>query len=78
MPLNHPGRQVMVNVANEANAASAVPLRAPGLEKAFATPIAMTEAEIAEVIERFARTASLAHRASFEGGADSRGLWLPD
>ncbi len=67
MQLNHPGRQVMANLANDAKAPSAVPLRVPGLEKAFATPVAMTEAEIAEVIERFARTAALAHRAGFDG-----------
>ncbi|MFX6605336.1 2,4-dienoyl-CoA reductase, partial [Acinetobacter baumannii] len=48
-------------------APSAVALEMGSLSKYFATPREMTEADIAEVIRRFARTAALAEQAGFSG-----------
>lgn len=51
----------------QAWAPSAVPLELGGMSRHFATPKAMDEAMIAEVIQRFARSAGLAERAGFSG-----------
>ncbi|MBU5737329.1 2,4-dienoyl-CoA reductase [Pseudomonas aeruginosa] len=51
----------------QAWAPSAVPLELGGMSRHFATPKAMDEAMIAEVIQRFARSAVLAERAGFSG-----------
>jgi len=67
MQINHPGRQLPVAMGQEAVAPSAVPLDLGRFSKMFAQPRALTAAEIAEVVERFATTATLAERAGFTG-----------
>ncbi len=67
LQINHPGRQTPANLGQEAWAPSAVALDLGAFSKMFATPKAMTEADIAEVVRRFARTASLAQEAGFSG-----------
>jgi len=67
MQINHPGRQVRANMGEAAWAPSAVALDLGKHSKLFATPKAMTEAEIAETIARFADTAHAAERAGFTG-----------
>ncbi|WP_370599851.1 NADH:flavin oxidoreductase/NADH oxidase family protein [Pseudomonas nitroreducens] len=67
LQINHPGRQVQANLGQGAWAPSAVPLEMGRFSKMFAVPREMSEADIAEVIERFVRTAVLAERAGFNG-----------
>lgn len=67
LQINHPGRQMQANLGQPTWAPSAVPLELGNLSKRFATPQAMTEAMIEDVIERFARTARLAEQAGFTG-----------
>lgn len=67
MQINHPGRQVMANMGGLAWAPSAVPLDLGKHSKLFAQPVAMSEADIQEVIARFAATAQAAERAGFTG-----------
>ncbi|MRI32746.1 NADH oxidase [Endozoicomonas sp. OPT23] len=66
MQLNHPGKQVPAILSEVPVAPSAIPLTG-GLEKGFNTPRALTEAEILEIIERFATSASLAKKTGFTG-----------
>jgi len=69
MQISHPGRQCPMSVTTEPLAPSAVPLNL-GLPSCV-TPTfvakAMSEADIKEVIERFATTAKLAVDAGFDG-----------
>ncbi|HTO41596.1 MAG TPA: NADH oxidase, partial [Rhizomicrobium sp.] len=65
--LNHPGRQVMKNMGQETWAPSPVALDLGKFSKMFATPKAMTEQEIHEVIGRFADAARIAEQAGFAG-----------
>lgn len=67
MQINHPGRQVYAATNPKAIAPSAVPVAIEGYAHLFAKPRAMTEADIAEVIRRFAETAALAEQAGFDG-----------
>jgi 2,4-dienoyl-CoA reductase-like NADH-dependent reductase (Old Yellow Enzyme family) len=67
MQISHPGRQVMANMGGLAWAPSAVALDMGKHSKLFAQPVAMTQADIAEVIERFAATAHAAEQAGFTG-----------
>lgn len=67
MQINHPGRQVYAAMGQPALAPSAIKLDIPGLSKLFASPQAMSEAQILEQIERFANSARLAERAGFTG-----------
>ncbi|ATQ42488.1 NADH:flavin oxidoreductase/NADH oxidase family protein [Caulobacter mirabilis] len=67
LQINHPGRQMRADMGQETLAPSAVALDLGGASKMFPMPRAMTEAEIAEVIARFARTAALAEAAGFTG-----------
>jgi 2,4-dienoyl-CoA reductase-like NADH-dependent reductase (Old Yellow Enzyme family) len=67
MQISHPGRQVMANMGGLAWAPSAVALDLGKHSKLFARPVAMLDADIAEVIERFAATAHAAERAGFTG-----------
>ncbi|WP_321866878.1 NADH:flavin oxidoreductase/NADH oxidase family protein [Paraburkholderia tropica] len=67
LQINHPGRQMRANLGQPTWAPSAVPLALGSMSKHFATPHAMTQAVIEDVIERFARTAQLAERAGFTG-----------
>lgn len=65
MQLNHPGRQCMRVSAGQPVAPSAVPLR--GMLGLAAPPRALTDREIEEIIERWARAAGLAVEAGFTG-----------
>jgi 2,4-dienoyl-CoA reductase-like NADH-dependent reductase (Old Yellow Enzyme family) len=67
MQINHPGRQVMANLGGNAWAPSAVALEMGKHSKLFAQPVAMTKAQIEEVILRFAATAHAAEQAGFNG-----------
>lgn len=67
MQLSHPGRQVMANMGGNAWAPSAIPMAMGKYSKAFAQPEAMSEAQIAEVIARFAASAHAAEKAGFTG-----------
>ncbi|WP_017906487.1 NADH:flavin oxidoreductase/NADH oxidase family protein [Pseudomonas asplenii] len=65
--LNHPGRQTLANLGQPSLAPSAVALEMGEFSKMFAEPRPMSEADIAEVIARFARSAQLAEQAGFTG-----------
>ncbi|MEN3351402.1 MAG: hypothetical protein V7632_5037 [Bradyrhizobium sp.] len=67
MQLNHPGRQMMKNLGQPTLAPSAVALDLGKHSNLFATPKAMTEQDIDEVITRFATAARLAEQAGFSG-----------
>ncbi|WP_273866030.1 NADH:flavin oxidoreductase/NADH oxidase family protein [Serratia ureilytica] len=67
MQLSHPGRQVMADMGGNAWAPSAVPMSMGKYSKQFAPPQAMNEAQIAEVIARFAASAHAAEAAGFTG-----------
>lgn len=67
LQINHPGRQMQANLGQKTWAPSAVALNLGKMSKRFATPHAMTPAVIAEVIQRFARTARLGEQAGFTG-----------
>jgi 2,4-dienoyl-CoA reductase-like NADH-dependent reductase (Old Yellow Enzyme family) len=58
---------MLAGMGGDACAPSAVPLQLPETGMEFATPRAMTEVEIGEVIASFARSALLAERAGFDG-----------
>ncbi len=67
MQLNHPGRQMPAALGQPTVAPSAVPLEMGRFSNRFPVPQAMSEAQIAEVVQRFARAAQLAERAGFTG-----------
>lgn len=67
LQINHPGRQMQANLGQPTWAPSAVPLDLGSLSRHFGTPLEMTGEMIAEVIRRFAHTASLAETAGFDG-----------
>lgn len=67
MQLNHPGKQVPMALNREAVAPSAIPFENPEMARFFPTPRALTEAEIADIIQRFGRSAELAKEAGFSG-----------
>jgi len=67
MQLNHPGRQVMAAMGGTAWAPSALALDMGKHSKLFVQPKAMNDAEIQEVIARFAASAAAAERAGFTG-----------
>ncbi|GMN81340.1 NADH:flavin oxidoreductase/NADH oxidase family protein [Variovorax sp. V512] len=67
MQINHPGRQVQINMGGTAWAPSSVALDLGKHSKLFVQPKAMSEAEIAETVDRFAATAQAAERAGFTG-----------
>lgn len=65
LQLNHPGRQVPRSLSRSPVAPSAIPLDyAPGM---FARPVALTDAEITALIDRFARAAAIAADSGFDG-----------
>jgi 2,4-dienoyl-CoA reductase-like NADH-dependent reductase (Old Yellow Enzyme family) len=66
MQLNHPGKQVLNTLSSEPVAPSSIPL-APELQPFFNTPRALTEDEIQDIIQRFARAAAIAQKAGFTG-----------
>jgi 2,4-dienoyl-CoA reductase-like NADH-dependent reductase (Old Yellow Enzyme family) len=67
LQINHPGRQMPANLGQQTWAPSAVAMELGKLSKHFGVPLEMTEEVIADVIERFARTAGFAERAGFTG-----------
>ncbi|MFL8992044.1 NADH:flavin oxidoreductase/NADH oxidase family protein [Pseudomonas sp. QLc11A] len=67
MQLNHPGRQTMANLGQQALAPSAVALDLGQFSKMFTEPKPMGEDDIQEVIRRFATSAALAEKAGFTG-----------
>ncbi|MCH7313111.1 NADH:flavin oxidoreductase/NADH oxidase family protein [Acinetobacter sp. ANC 3882] len=66
MQINHPGKQAPRGLNKDSVSASAIPF-SPKLAAAFATPRALTEAEIEDLITRFGRTARIAQKAGFSG-----------
>lgn len=67
MQINHPGRQVPAALGQPTVAPSAVPLDMGAFSNRFPVPEAMSEARIADVVQRFARAAQLAEAAGFTG-----------
>ena len=67
MQINHPGRQVFKNMGGKVLSPSDVPLNMGKHSHMFAKPTPMTEAEIEDVITRFAVTAQHAEAAGFDG-----------
>lgn len=64
--LNHPGKQSPKGLNKENISPSAVPFKAD-MQSFFATPREMTEAEIHDVIARFANAAAIVKKAGFGG-----------
>ncbi|SDK11074.1 NADH:flavin oxidoreductase/NADH oxidase family protein [Microbulbifer yueqingensis] len=67
MQINHPGRQIPKYLCERPLAPSAVGVEVPGGRGLFNTPRPMSDEEIREQVRRFARTASLAVEAGFDG-----------
>ncbi|MDO3578050.1 NADH:flavin oxidoreductase/NADH oxidase family protein [Ralstonia pseudosolanacearum] len=67
MQINHPGRQMPAALGQTTLAPSAVALELGALSRQFPVPKAMTEADIADVLQRFTRTAQLAEQSGFTG-----------
>ena len=67
MQISHPGRQVYASLGGKALSASDVQLDMGKHSHLFAKPRAMSEAEIEDVIARFATTARKAEDAGFDG-----------
>ena len=67
MQFSHPGRQVYANMPGVTLAPSQVAVDVGKQSKRFAMPQAMSEADIADVIDMFITSASLAHTAGFDG-----------
>lgn len=63
--INHPGRQAPSAISKVTVAPSAIKLKLGNL--AFRTPHELTDAEIREIITRFANTARLCKEAGFDG-----------
>lgn len=66
MQINHPGKQSPRGLNAETVAPSAIPFRAD-LARFFATPRALTEAEIEAIISRYGNAARIAKKAGFSG-----------
>ncbi len=67
MQINHPGRQLYAALGEQAVAASAIGVDLGKYTKMMAVPRALEDAEILEIIERFATTAALAEQSGFTG-----------
>lgn len=67
MQLNHPGRQIFAALGQPALAPSAVAVDLGNYSHLFAQPRAMEQADIEDVIRRFANSAALAEQAGFTG-----------
>lgn len=67
LQINHPGRQMQANLGQISWAPSAVPLAMGTVSKRFNTPQAMSATVIADVLQRFTRTAQLGEQAGFSG-----------
>ncbi len=66
MQINHPGKQVPKGLNKEGVAPSAIPFK-KDMTAYFPIPRELTEAEINEIIQRYARTAGVAKKAGFSG-----------
>lgn len=66
MQLNHPGKQAPNLIVKAPVAPSAISLE-PRFQRFFNPPRALSEDEILDIIERFARAATLAQKAGFSG-----------
>ncbi len=66
MQINHPGKQSPRGLNAETVSPSAIPFSS-ALRPYFATPRELTDAEIRDIIARFARTAAIAQKAGFSG-----------
>ncbi|MDC0662485.1 NADH:flavin oxidoreductase/NADH oxidase family protein [Marinobacter sp. SS21] len=66
MQLNHPGKQSPRMLNKDPVSPSAVPFRKE-MRGMFAAPRALTDPEILDIIQRFARSAALAEQAGFQG-----------
>lgn len=66
MQINHPGKQAPRGLNKETVAPSAVAFR-PDMQKLFAVPRELKEAEIQDIIQRFGRAAGIAKAAGFSG-----------
>ncbi len=66
MQLNHPGKQSPRMLNRDPVSPSAVPFRKE-LRGMFATPRALTDEEIRDIIQRFATSAAIAEKAGFTG-----------
>lgn len=66
MQLNHPGKQSPMFLSKEPVAPSAIPLSG-SYRRFFNTPRALTETEIQDLVNRFAKAAALAEKAGFHG-----------
>jgi len=64
--LNHPGKQSPKFLSKEPVAPSAIPLKKP-LDRLFNTPRALSEAEILDLIARFAYAAKVCKESGFTG-----------
>lgn len=67
MQLNHPGRQVLSALCQRAWAPSSIAVDPGDSLLEYAVPEAMSEAQIFDVIQRFASSAQLAEAAGFSG-----------
>ncbi len=67
LQLNHPGRALLADMGGRVWAPSAIPLNMGKHSKMFGRPTAMSSANIAEVVERFAEAARRAEQAGFDG-----------
>ncbi|MDF3835637.1 NADH:flavin oxidoreductase/NADH oxidase family protein [Cupriavidus basilensis] len=67
MQINHPGRQMPAALGQTTLAPSAVALDLGALSRQFAVPGEMTGRDIADVQQRFTRSARLAERSGFTG-----------
>jgi len=65
--LNHPGRQMPAALGQDTLAPSPVAMDLGSFSKQFTPPREMTEADIADVRERFIRAAVLAEQSGFNG-----------
>jgi 2,4-dienoyl-CoA reductase-like NADH-dependent reductase (Old Yellow Enzyme family) len=65
MQISHAGRQTQTTINPHPKAPSAVPLALPG--KLFGDPAALTEEEIAQIVERFGEASEIAKEAGFTG-----------
>jgi 2,4-dienoyl-CoA reductase-like NADH-dependent reductase (Old Yellow Enzyme family) len=65
--INHPGRQMQAALGQTTLAPSAVALELGALSKQFPVPREMSDADIADVRQRFVRAAQLAEQSGFTG-----------
>ncbi|MBV6659730.1 NADH:flavin oxidoreductase/NADH oxidase family protein [Pseudomonas yamanorum] len=67
MQINHPGRQLMADMGQEAVGPSAIAVNISGLKNVFAVPRALNEQDIENLINRYAQCAVLAYQSGFTG-----------